>query len=291
VIANRFASRKVGGALKFDPIEQAARLIASADGLLILAGAGMGVDSGLPDFRGNEGFWKAYPALAKSGIQFTSIASPYAFKSNPKQAWGFYGHRLDLYRKTQPHAGFEILRSIATQMEHGAFVITSNVDGQFQKAGFDVSRVLEIHGSIHHLQCSLPCKESVWPANDLVVSTNDERCEWLSDLPTCPYCGAMARPNVLMFNDSHWVPVRQQLVRGNREVWANQPNSMVVVELGAGVDIPSIRRISAQCGSPVIRINPRHPELAEGAGVSLAMGALQALSLIKEALESSPRPP
>ena len=118
------------------PIEQAAKLIASVDGLLITAGTGMGVDSGLPDFRGNDGFWEAYPALAASGINFTSIANPYAFRKAPRRAWGFYGHRLALYRKTVPHEGFEILKKMANRMPSGAFVVTSNVDGQFQKAGF-----------------------------------------------------------------------------------------------------------------------------------------------------------
>jgi NAD-dependent SIR2 family protein deacetylase len=78
---------------KINPVADAAALMREADGLLITAGAGMGVDSGLPDFRGNEGFWKAYPALAKAGLSFTSIACPDAFRRNPRQAWGFYGHR------------------------------------------------------------------------------------------------------------------------------------------------------------------------------------------------------
>lgn len=73
-----------------DSIVQAARLIASADALHITAGAGMGVDSGLPDFRGSKGFWEAYPALARAGIEFRSIANPAAFKDNPRLAWGFY---------------------------------------------------------------------------------------------------------------------------------------------------------------------------------------------------------
>lgn len=55
---------------------QAARLIDEADSLIIAAGAGMGVDSGLPDFRDTQGFWQAYPALGKSGIRFERIASP-----------------------------------------------------------------------------------------------------------------------------------------------------------------------------------------------------------------------
>jgi hypothetical protein len=113
----------------------AADLVRQADGLIVTAGAGMGVDSGLPDFRGEGGFWKHYPALGRAGLGFTSIACPDAFRRTPKLAWGFYGHRLRLYRETVPNDGFHILRRWAAGMKHGAFVVTSNVDGQFQKVG------------------------------------------------------------------------------------------------------------------------------------------------------------
>jgi NAD-dependent SIR2 family protein deacetylase len=103
-------------------IERAAQWLSEADGLLITAGAGMGVDSGLPDFRGSEGFWRAYPALGTAGIRFEEIASPQSFRSDPALAWAFYGHRLDLYRRTQPHRGFDILREWAAKMPRGAFV-------------------------------------------------------------------------------------------------------------------------------------------------------------------------
>jgi len=79
-----------------DAYLQAAELIVAADALVIAAGAGLGVDSGLPDFRGNEGFWKAYPALAKAQLNFTEVASPRTFHQDPALAWGFYGHRLAL---------------------------------------------------------------------------------------------------------------------------------------------------------------------------------------------------
>jgi NAD-dependent SIR2 family protein deacetylase len=115
--------------------QQAAGLIANADALVIAAGAGIGVDSGLPDFRGNTGFWNAYPALVKAQIIFLDIANPRAFSEQPELAWGFYGHRLDLYRKTVPHAGFCILKKWA-DAKNGSWVFTSNVDGQFLKTGF-----------------------------------------------------------------------------------------------------------------------------------------------------------
>ncbi|MDR7336113.1 NAD-dependent SIR2 family protein deacetylase [Roseateles asaccharophilus] len=91
-------------------LDEAAALIAQADALVVTAGAGMGVDSGLPDFRGRDGFWRAYPALGRAGLQFTEVASPDTFERDPRLAWGFYGHRLGLYRRTVPHAGFALLR-------------------------------------------------------------------------------------------------------------------------------------------------------------------------------------
>ena len=89
--------------------QRAVKLIQNADALIIAAGAGMGVDSGLPDFRGNQGFWQAYPALAQARLDFAEVANPLAFIAHPRLAWGFYGHRLGLYRSTVPHRGFAIL--------------------------------------------------------------------------------------------------------------------------------------------------------------------------------------
>src|SRR6476619_685195 len=130
-----------------DALDQAAHLIEQADALVIAAAAGMGVDSGLPDFRGNQGFWNAYPALGRRAMDFATIASPRTFETDPRLAWGFYGHRLALYRETVPHAGFGILRRWGERMPRGLAVFTSNVDGQFQRAGFDAVPIHECHGS------------------------------------------------------------------------------------------------------------------------------------------------
>lgn len=157
-------------------INRAADLIANADGLLICAGAGMGVDSGLPDFRGDKGLWEAYPALGRAGIEFQNIAKPNAFWAEPVLAWGFYGHRLKLYRETAPHDGFRILKDIAQKLPHGSFVFTSNVDGQFQKAGFLETRVCESHGSIHFMQCMDGCKGNVWPASFFKPEVDEVHC-------------------------------------------------------------------------------------------------------------------
>ena len=267
------------------PIARAAKLIADSDGLLITAGAGMGVDSGLPDFRGSTGFWKAYPALEKAGIEFTSIASPSAFVSSPRRAWGFYGHRLSLYRQTMPHDGFRILKAIAAHLPKGAFVITSNVDGQFQKAGFGESQVMEVHGSIHRLQCLDPCHENVWSASAIEPETDETICEWVgSKLPSCPKCRGLARPNILMFNDWEWIDTYATIGGAWFEQWIEQVNTFVVLEIGAGTGLPTIRRIGQSLGAPLIRINPLSFDDADG-DIALPYGALAGLRGIAKELE------
>ena len=114
-----------------EEIVLAAEAVRRADALIIgRKGAGMGVDSGLPDFRGSQGFWRAYPPYARLGLDFAAMANPEWFATDPPFAWGFYGHRMNLYRGTLPHEGFGILRRWAAGMARGAFVVTSECLGR-----------------------------------------------------------------------------------------------------------------------------------------------------------------
>lgn len=268
-----------------DALAQAADWLRQADGLLITAGAGFGIDSGLPDFRGPGGFWAAYPALGRARLDFTDIANPAAFVRDPALAWGFYGHRLDLYRKTQPHAGFHLLRDIGNSLPHGAFVFTSNVDGQFQKAGFAAERICEVHGSIHHLQCLDACKEKIWPAAAFEPVVDPLNGRLLNAAPTCPDCGALARPNILMFGDWGWLERRSAAQQHALDNWLQQPARLVCIEIGAGTHIPTVRLFSERCGGRLIRINPREAEIPHGLpGVSLALGGLAGLTALAATL-------
>lgn len=269
-----------------DDRQTIAHWVSETDGLLVTAGAGMGIDSGLPDFRGAQGFWKAYPALARANVAFQDIACPDAFRDTPELAWGFYGHRLALYRATLPHRGFEILRNIADRLQHGAFVFTSNVDGQFQKAGFSEARIEECHGSIHLLQCTKPCSPMLWLA-EFDPEIDEERCLMTSQLPRCPDCGALARPNIMMFHDWHWQEQRSRAQARRFTDWRAKVKNLLIIELGAGMHIPSVRLFSedqARFGC-LVRINPREPEMPRWVrGVSLATGALAAMEAISDAL-------
>jgi NAD-dependent SIR2 family protein deacetylase len=260
-----------------------AELIAQADGLLITAGAGMGVDSGLPDFRGPRGFWGTYPALGRARLSFERIASPSAFEAHPRLAWGFYGHRLNLYRATEPHAGFHILRRIGEQMAKGYFVFTSNVDGHFRKAGFDELHIDECHGSIHYLQCLAGCSDDIWPADDYHPEFDEESCLLTSDFPECPRCKGIARPNILMFDDWGWLDRYATLQRQRMNAWLRHVERLLVIEIGAGTNIPTVRRLGESLPGRLIRINPTEPELGGGKGVSIACGGLEALRSIEAA--------
>lgn len=263
--------------------DEAARLIQGADGLMIAAGAGMGVDSGLPDFRGNTGLWRAYPALAGARIAFEEIASPDAFVRSPALAWGFYGHRLNLYRRTVPHPGFAILQAIGARLPRGSFIFTSNVDGQFQRAGFDENRVCEVHGSIHHLQCLDGCDGRITPADGFEPEVDEDACLLRSPLPRCTGCQALLRPNVLMFGDWGWLSQRTAAQRRRLEAWLGGTQRAVVIEIGAGLHVPTVRWFSETLGEPLIRINPTEPDIP-GPGVSLPVGGLAALEGIQQAL-------
>jgi len=267
----------------------AAEIIKKSDAVLITAGAGIGVDSGLPDFRGNEGFWKAYPPIARRGISFYEMANPDWFHKDSKLAWAFYGHRLNLYRSTTPHSGFIHIKGVIKQKKDGYFVFTSNVDGQFQKAGFSDQQIEECHGSIHHLQCSKPCADKIWCADSIEIDIDMEKFEALEPLPVCPDCGSPVRPNILMFGDWGWISHRtgdqgKRMSKWLENLKINQ-SKLVVIEIGAGNAVPTVRHLSeniaSQLSAKLIRINPRDYQVPDG-HISIPENAEKGIKQIME---------
>jgi hypothetical protein len=101
------------------------------------------------------------------------------------------------------------------------------LDGQFQKAGFPPEHVAECHGTIHSLQCLEPCVNSAWPAQGFEPEISEATGRLINDMPVCPRCGKLARPNILMFGNWSWVekraptPCRRRA--GGRKVLADCP--------------------------------------------------------------------
>ncbi|MDF1878421.1 NAD-dependent deacetylase [Sulfurimonas sp. SAG-AH-194-C20] len=262
--------------------------IKDADAVLITAGAGVGVDSGLPDFRGDEGFWKAYPVIKDLGISFSEMANPQWFQSKPTLAWAFYGHRLNLYRETIPHEGFKMLLNLVKEKNEDYFIYTSNVDGQFQKAQFDEEKIVEVHGSILHNQCSVNCSREIYDAPQEHIEIDMQKFE-ATTLPQCKNCNGIARPNIMMFGDWDWREKRtyQQKVRFKK--WLRnvelENKKLVIIEIGAGTAIPTIRQkgemmVENYNNTKLIRINPREFDIGKNLGWSVTEGGLAGLSKI-----------
>ena len=271
-------------------LRRAAALIAKADALLITAGAGMSVDSGLPDFRGGRGFWRAYPPLEKLRIPFEEMAQPHWFDEKPEMAWAFYGHRQQLYRETKPHMGYWMLRDWARAMPAGHFVVTSNVDGAFEAAGFAAERILEQHGNIHRYQCAVPCGSAIWTDDPPDLQIDLATLQARGPLPRCHECGALARPNVLMFGDFAWVADAMEEQRRRYQQWlaSVRGKQLVIIELGAGTALATIRWFGEKltgerARTTLVRINPDAGDADEPA-VPVRMKALEALRRIEEKL-------
>lgn len=113
-------------------------------------------------------------------------------------------------------------------------------------------------------------------------------CLLLNEPPLCPHCGAMARPNVLMFSDFEWQEHRQEAQNRALERWLSSVSRPMVVEIGAGTAIPSVRhfshRVIHQHGGRLVRINPREYSVPTPWDVGIPSGALAALEAIDRAL-------
>ena len=143
---------------------------------------------------------------------------------------------------------------------------------------------MECHGSIHHLQCTQNCQSQLWSAEGTAIEI-EEGFRAKEPLPLCPECAAMARPNILMFGDYSWEYHRTDMQTERLNQWMDNIEQagakLAIVEIGAGIAVPTVRNTSEQIASrfdvPLIRINPRE---SMGAELGLAMGAVEALDVI-----------
>jgi NAD-dependent SIR2 family protein deacetylase len=108
----------------------------------------------------------------------------------------------------------------------------------------------------------------------------------VSDLPRCSKCGAVARPNILMFGDYDWIALRTEQQEARLQAWLSKVERLVVIEIGAGKAIPTVRYFSEQNGPRVIRINPRDFGIAPHHGIGLARGAIDGLELLDRSLKA-----
>lgn len=229
------------------PVAALAALIRERQPCVVLTGAGVSTESGIPDFRSESGIWAEVDPFEVASIQ--------AFQRDPARVWSFYRERIHLLRAARPNAAHEAIAELERRgLVHA--VVTQNVDTLHARAG---SRdVLEVHGSIRSAQCL----ECLWaePADAVLEQLETSRT------PSCPRCGDVLKPGVVLFGELLPQGVMEratQLARGARlllvvgsslEVWpvAGLPleaRAFAIVNRGpTALDDRALMRVDADAG-------------------------------------------
>lgn len=265
--------------------KEIASLIKAADAIAIFTGAGMGVDSGLEQYRGTDGLWTRSIRIREREIPYYDLMKPVSFREEPALAWGLISNRISMYQDTLPHEGYGILLELLRQKEH--YVITSNVDEQFQKAGFHPDRIFEIHGSVFNSQCMYNTECGTWRTPHIKMLSDGITAD--SPYPFCPVCNSFCRPNVYLFDDDFFVPdlaAEQQFSYMEwREYLREEQLQPLALEIGAGETIPTIRTYAERFAGthcPLIRINPNDHETDHANHYSVPYSARQGLLKIRQ---------
>jgi NAD-dependent deacetylase len=162
-------------------IEQAVERLRSAKRITISTGAGVSAESGIPTFRDADGLWE--------GHRVEDAATPFAFRRDPAFVWRFYNARRASLRAVEPNAGHHALVRLEQWLSPDRFtLITQNVDNLHRRAGS--RNVVELHGNIAQTSCT-GCD-----------AIEDRGLEPLGDLPKCPRCTALLRPDVVWFGEA-----------------------------------------------------------------------------------------
>ncbi len=159
-------------------IPSLAEQLQRAERVVVLTGAGVSAESGVPTFRGADGLWRQHQAV--------DLATPEAFKRDPGLVWEFYGWRRELLAPLGPNPAHRALVELERRLPQ-VTLITQNIDGLHQKAGS--LRVVELHGNIWWVRCT-QCRQ-----------VSEDRRVPLPKLPSCAACGGLLRPNVVWFGE------------------------------------------------------------------------------------------
>lgn len=170
--------------------------------LLFLTGAGISAESGIPTFRGPEGYWQ----IGSKNYRPTELATFSAFRAMPSEVWGWYLYRRGICLNAEPNPAHEALVRLEAAIGDRFHLITQNVDGLHLRAGHDPARVYRIHGDLHFFRCAANCAPETHPIpEDLGPGWEKGRLPLAFELDRlrCPRCGALGRPHVLFFDESY----------------------------------------------------------------------------------------
>lgn len=212
--------------------------------VVVITGAGISAESGIPTFRGEGGLWRNYRA--------EDLATPAAFRKDPQLVWEWYEMRRDVCRRAEPNAAHETLVDMERFFrDRGSFLlVTQNVDGLHRRAGSE--SIVEIHGSIWRVRCTQCGNES-------------ERMQLDSVPPHCK-CGGMERPAVLWFGESY-----DGVVLETVRVALQKADVCLVIGSSGQVSLPvALAREARHSGAMVVEVNLERSEFSDVTDYSYA---------------------
>jgi len=244
------------------PIERLAELVRANRPCVVLTGAGVSTESGIPDFRSPTGIWAQYDPMEYASID--------AFIADPAKVWDFYAKRLAVLGDAQPNEGHRALAELERRGWVHA-VITQNIDRLHARAGSQ--DVVEVHGSIGTSSC-LDCGEVVALADVLA----------LLPLPACPRCSRILKPDVVMFGEL--LPERE-IARAAR--LAAEAGLLVVV--GSSLEVYPVAGLPLEtldAGGRLAIVNRGVTQFDRRADVCIDAGAGETLAALARLLPERP---
>lgn len=217
--------------------------------LVVLTGAGVSAESGIPTFRGPEGYWR----VGSVNYHPQELARASSFARDPETVWRWYLHRRAVCREAEPNLAHRVLAECAAQLDD-FFLITQNVDGLHGRAGSPPATSYEIHGNIERMRCSAGCGTGEkLPTIPDGVSGSDTDGGLRARL-TCLGCGAWMRPHVLWFDESYDEPH----FRFESSLRAARGAALLVIVGTTGAtNLPNlVAREAAERGAVIVVINP-----------------------------------
>lgn len=247
--------------LDLAPLAAALPEVVAGRPLVVLTGAGVSVESGLPTFRGAGGLWE--------GFRPEDLATPEAFEADPERVWRWYAWRQSLVRQARPNDGHIALARLERLLP-SMTLITQNVDGLHTRAGS--RNVLTLHGSIVHTRCTKDGARRSVPEDGFT-----------SLPPRCPSCGGLLRPDVVWFGESLDPLVWKAAEKASLE------SAIFLVVGTSSVVAPSssLALLAAREGAHVFEVNPEATPLAPLAEAVFRAGASEVLREVARLVAAS----
>ncbi len=255
--------------------------------IVFLTGAGISAESGIPTFRGEEGYW----TVGAREYHPQELATLHAFTQMPEEVWAWYLYRRAVCRAAQPNAGHLALVQLEKFLGDNFLLVTQNVDGLHLRAGNTPERTYQVHGNIDYYRCAGECGPQSWPLGPGFEpwAKGQKLTPEQVALLRCPACGQWARPHVLWFDECYDEPTYRY--HSSRSA-AGRAGALISVGTSGATNLPmQMGRLVEGRGAFLVDINPnRNPfaELAQGSGgIWLRGSASLGLAQVATAIQTS----